>query len=72
MTTLPPSAYGVATTPAVPTIHWPKCWKCQRTLAEYLTPPYSIRCKRCRLVNTVGQLPSGGQPTRRAPPRSQR
>jgi len=29
----------------------PQCEVCGRTLAEYLTQPYSLRCKRCGAQN---------------------
>lgn len=35
----------------------PKCWRCERTLAEYLTRPWSLKCKRCQAPNKRGELP---------------
>jgi hypothetical protein len=29
----------------------PQCWRCKRTLAEYLTRPWSLRCRRCHALN---------------------
>jgi len=33
------------------TEQYPQCWRCGRTLAEYLTPPWSLRCHRCKAQN---------------------
>ena len=29
----------------------PRCWKCDRQLAEYLTRPWSLTCRRCHSKN---------------------
>ena len=29
----------------------PRCWKCNRLLAETVTRPWQIRCRRCKAVN---------------------
>ena len=29
----------------------PQCWPCNRTLAEYLGRPWSLRCRRCHANN---------------------
>lgn len=31
----------------------PRCWKCGRTLAKFVTRPWSIRCRRCKANNTA-------------------
>lgn len=38
------------------TVSSPTCWKCGRTMAEFLTTPYSLHCPRCKTPNKV--LPS--------------
>ncbi len=29
----------------------PQCWRCSRVLAEYLSRPWSMKCKRCHAQN---------------------
>jgi phage FluMu protein Com len=29
----------------------PRCWRCNRVLAEYMTRPWSKRCHRCKAEN---------------------
>lgn len=29
----------------------PACWRCGRTLADFLSRPWSLRCKRCKAQN---------------------
>jgi phage FluMu protein Com len=29
----------------------PRCWRCQRLLAELVTRPWAIRCGRCKALN---------------------
>lgn len=59
MTEVPEAAYGSPgrtasrLPPKAGTIAGPTCWRCQRTLADYLTPPYSLRCQRCKAQNTA-------------------
>lgn len=31
----------------------PRCWKCGRALAKFVTRPWSIRCRRCKANNTA-------------------
>ena len=31
--------------------HAPRCWRCDRKLADYLTRPWSRKCKRCKAPN---------------------
>jgi hypothetical protein len=30
----------------------PTCWRCGRTLAAFLTRPWSLKCPRCKAPNT--------------------
>lgn len=30
----------------------PRCWRCNRKLAEWVTRPWRIRCGRCKAENT--------------------
>lgn len=34
----------------------PKCWRCDRVLAEYMTRPWSRRCHRCKAQNRSGLM----------------
>lgn len=29
----------------------PRCWRCRKKLAEYLSRPWEIICQRCHAVN---------------------
>lgn len=40
----------------------PLCANCGRRLAEYLTPPYSIRCPKCHTQNRVPEEDPHGNP----------
>ncbi len=40
------------------TDHFPKCWRCRRTLCGYATRPWAIRCQRCNADN--GSEPEAG------------
>ena len=31
--------------------HEPRCWKCRKKLANYLTRPWDISCGRCKAKN---------------------
>lgn len=56
--TIPAEAYGrPGRTASWKTITRPRC-VCGRTLAEYLTPPFSLRCPRCKKVNRIPERPS--------------
>jgi len=35
----------------------PSCWRCGRTLAEWLSRPWSLRCQRCKAPNRRGDPP---------------
>lgn len=37
------------------TVQRPRCWNCSRVMAEYLTPPWSLRCHRCKAQNRSEQ-----------------
>jgi len=38
--------------PASATIdHEPRCWRCGRRLAEYISRPWSLRCQKCKAPN---------------------
>lgn len=43
------TAYGIPVGPV--TVEKPRCWKCNRLLAEKVTAPWVIRCTRCRATN---------------------
>ena len=30
----------------------PQCWRCHRTLANFLARPWSLTCKRCKAPNS--------------------
>lgn len=30
----------------------PRCWRCNRKLAEWVSRPWRIRCSRCKADNT--------------------
>jgi phage FluMu protein Com len=32
----------------------PRCWRCSRLLALFLTRPWKMRCPRCKAVNQDG------------------
>lgn len=34
----------------------PRCGKCGRRLADYLTPPARVRCHSCKAVNLFGDV----------------
>jgi phage FluMu protein Com len=34
----------------------PRCWRCDRMLAESVTRPWRIKCKRCNAVNNSKPL----------------
>jgi hypothetical protein len=44
---LPKSAYGEGLT----TDEKPRCWRCEKLLAEKLTRPWVILCNRCKAKN---------------------
>lgn len=59
----------------------PRCHRCQRQFAAYLTEPYSLRCPRCKATNAAGTPPttaladasaSTGTARRPGPPRPAR
>jgi len=52
-----PSGYGDEVAVADRVHHWPRCGRCNRVLAEYITEPFSIRCKSCKFQNRAGQVP---------------
>lgn len=54
--TVPVDAYGRA----VVTDDAPRCWKCNRLLAFYVTRPWMILCTRCKAKNKGGDAPDGG------------
>lgn len=29
----------------------PRCWRCNRLLAELLTRPWKVTCSRCKAIN---------------------
>jgi len=46
------------------TVQYPRCWRCNRSLAEYLTAPWSLRCHRCKAQNKSSRrdrLDKGGR-----------
>ena len=42
-----PDPYGRA----APLDREPRCWRCNRLLAVFVTRPWSIRCSRCKAAN---------------------
>lgn len=34
----------------------PRCWRCNRLLAEAVTRPWLIRCGRCKATNKQGEV----------------
>ena len=36
------------------TIAEPRCWRCNRKLAELVSSPWVIRCSRCKAANLGG------------------
>lgn len=36
------------------TDHEPRCWRCNRKLAHYMTRPWSVQCSRCKAANHAG------------------
>lgn len=55
MPDIPHSAYGAEAGERT-TVWAPRCWQCGSRMAEYLTPPFSLRCKRCKAQNRVGAI----------------
>jgi len=53
MDAVPDAAYGAGVDLRRTTFD-PRCWRCGRRLAEYLTEPFSIRCQRCKAANRAG------------------
>lgn len=51
----PPRPRPVATAAPEPE-QKPTCWRCDRTLAGELTPPWSMRCPRCKADNRSKDL----------------
>ena len=43
----------------VVTDHSPRCWRCNRKLAAYLTRPWSLRCVKCHAEVRQGEVPEG-------------
>ncbi len=41
----------------------PRCWRCGRTLAEWLSRPWSLRCQRCKAANRRGDPPAAASAT---------
>lgn len=35
----------------------PRCWKCGRKLAHYVTRPWALNCSRCKAPNRGGDAP---------------
>lgn len=36
----------------------PRCWRCNRVLAFYVTRPWAILCGKCKARNASGPEPS--------------
>lgn len=36
---------------ALKTISGLRCWRCNKQLAEEITPPYTVTCPRCHATN---------------------
>lgn len=53
MTAIPPEAYGAPSQPLIvlQTDVEPRCWRCRRMLARYLTRPWRVDCPKCKAVN---------------------
>ena len=52
------STSGVQT--AHVTMGEPRCWRCNRKLAELVTSPWMIRCSRCKATNQGESDREGG------------
>ena len=37
----------------------PRCWRCNKLLAEYATRPWRARCVRCKALSQAGDAPPG-------------
>lgn len=37
----------------------PRCWRCNKLIAEYATQPWRARCVRCKALNQAGDAPPG-------------
>lgn len=40
----------------------PRCWRCEKLLAEYATRPWRCKCVRCKATNQAGDVPPGAPP----------
>lgn len=36
------------------TTDFPRCWRCNRLLAEKVSEPWAIKCSRCKAANKGG------------------
>lgn len=57
--TLPPNAYGEKVV-VLHTDNLPRCHRCNQLLAEFISRPWRIVCRRCKAINQAGVVQNEG------------